>query len=70
MLPLNGHLEVLKWLRENGCPWDMLTYSNAAKNGHLYVLKWLKENGCPWDEMTCAYAAFKRSFRSFTMADI
>jgi len=22
---LNGHLEVLKWLRENGCPWDEFT---------------------------------------------
>ena len=27
----NGHLEVLKWARENGCPWNELTCSCAAK---------------------------------------
>jgi hypothetical protein len=25
-----GHLEVLKWLRENGCPWDEKTCGYAA----------------------------------------
>ena len=44
---LNGHLEVLKWARENGCPWDSFTCSYAALNGHLEVLRWAKENGCP-----------------------
>ena len=43
----NGHLEVLRWLRENGCPWDFTTCSSAAKNGHLEVLQWACENGCP-----------------------
>ena len=52
-----GHLEVLKWLRENGCPWDSCTCYSAAKGGHLEVLKWLRENGCPWDSNTCAHAA-------------
>jgi len=52
-----GHLEVLKWARENGCPWDEETCAYAAKGGHLEVLKWARENGCPWDEWTCAYAA-------------
>jgi len=45
-----GHLEVLKWARENGCPWDERTCANAAEGGHLEVLKWARENGCPWDE--------------------
>jgi len=45
-----GHLEVLKWARENGCPWDKQTCAYAAKGGHLEVLKWARENGCPWDE--------------------
>ena len=44
-----GHLEVLKWARENGCPWDEVTCAYAAKGGHLDVLKWARENGCPWD---------------------
>ena len=42
-----GHLDVLKWTRENGCEWDWRTCSNAAENGHLHVLKWARENGCP-----------------------
>ena len=54
---LNGHLEILKWARENGCPWDSNTCANAALNGHLEVLKWARENGCPWDSATCTYAA-------------
>ena len=53
----NNHLEVLKWARENGCPWNDWTCLYAAQNGHLEVLKWVRENGCPWDEDTCAYAA-------------
>jgi len=46
-----GHLEVLKWARENGCPWDEDTCAGAAEGGHLEVLKWARENGCPWDEV-------------------
>ena len=45
-----GHLEVLKWARENGCPWDEITCTWAAEGGHLDVLKWARENDCPWDE--------------------
>ena len=45
-----GHLEVLKWARANGCPWDEGTCAYAAEGGHLEVLKWARENGCPWDE--------------------
>jgi len=52
-----GHLEVLKWARENGCPWNERTCSCAAKGGHLEVLKWARENGCPWGEQTCSFAA-------------
>ena len=59
MLLMNGHLEVLKWARENGCDWDSNTCSYAAENGHLEVLKWARENGCEWDSDTCAYAARK-----------
>ena len=57
MIALEGHLEVLKWARENGCEWDYLTCAYAAKNGHLEVLKWARENGCDWNSWTCAYAA-------------
>jgi hypothetical protein len=53
----SGHLEVLKWTRENGCHWDKWAYTLAAKNGRLNVLKYLRKNGCPQDEWACAYAA-------------
>ena len=39
-----GHLDMLKYLRENGCPWDAMTW-NFAKDESIRV--WLEENGCP-----------------------
>jgi len=53
----NGHLDVLKWARENACDWDVNTCLYAGMNGHLKVLQWLRANGCPWNSDTCAYAA-------------
>jgi len=52
-----GHLEELKVLRADGCPWDKWTCAWALKGGHLVVLQWLRSNGCPWDEQTCSRAA-------------
>lgn len=45
-----GHLEVLKWLRERGCPWDWdaMTCAHADDGAHLDVLRWARENGCPF----------------------
>ena len=39
---MGGHLEVLKWAHENGCPWNEYTCSSAARGGHLEVLKWAR----------------------------
>lgn len=52
-----GCLKVLKWLKENGCPWDTYTGSYAASNGHIEILKWLKEYNCPWDRRMNSCAA-------------
>ncbi|WZN59600.1 ankyrin repeat protein [Chloropicon roscoffensis] len=54
-----GHVEVLQWLRQNGCPWGNSTCYNAARGGHLDALKWARSQDppCPWGYMTCAYAA-------------
>jgi hypothetical protein len=49
---MGGHLEVLQWVRANGCPWDGWTCSWAAKGGHLEVLQWVRANGCPWFQVT------------------
>ena len=58
---LGGHLEILKWARENGCAWGTtVTCSNLAySEDHLEILKWARENGCPWDSDTCKNAAYK-----------
>ena len=53
----DGQLEVLKWARAKGCPWNSLTCRRAAGGGHLDLLKWARDNGCEWDAWTCAHAA-------------
>ena len=55
----NGHLEVLRWARSQGCPWDGRAPRAAAKGGHLKVLKWLIKEGCPYDKSKCRRAAVK-----------
>ncbi|KAG5178060.1 hypothetical protein JKP88DRAFT_350445 [Tribonema minus] len=52
-----GRLNLLEWLRENGCPWDEHTCSGAAEGGHLEVLRWARANGCPWSQETTWAAA-------------
>jgi hypothetical protein len=52
-----GFLNILKWARKQGCPWDEWTCSAAASNGHLHILKPARIQGCPWDEETCSAAA-------------
>ena len=40
-----GHLEMLQWLREEGCPWNKVVCSHAAvKNSHARVAEWIKRN--------------------------
>ena len=58
-----GHVEVLQWLRQNGCPWgnsasDSTCY-HAAWGGHLDVLKWARSQDppCPWNMTVCSVAA-------------
>ena len=52
-----GHLECMKYLHENGCPWDKSVCEAAAEGGHLESLKYLYENGCPWSEWAREAAA-------------
>lgn len=56
-LASRGHLEILKYAHENGCPWDQWSCRGAAKNGQMEVLKYLHKSGCPCDERTCEAAA-------------
>jgi len=48
---------LLKWARENGCPWNQVVCTKAAMHGHLELLKWAREQGCNWNENTCSFAA-------------
>ena len=47
-----GHLEVLKFVYENGCPWAFYTCSSAAYGGHLDCLKFAHEHGAPLPSYT------------------
>ena len=57
MAARGGHLEVLQWARQHGCPWNEGTSQAAAMGGHLAVLQWAREHDCPWDPGTCYHAA-------------
>ena len=52
-----GHLEILKWLKSEGFPWDERACKRAAQHGHFEILKWLRSEGCPWDASACSRAA-------------
>ena len=45
----SGNLELVQWLRGEGCPWDWYTCAMAVHRGRVEVLRWLRENGCWWD---------------------
>ncbi len=47
----------MKWLKENGCPWDTGTFTYATRNGNLENINWLKENGFSWNTQILANAA-------------
>ena len=55
----DGHLEVLKYLREEAkAPWDSGTASYAAENGHLHILEYLFERKYDqYSEYACWWAA-------------
>lgn len=54
----NGHLDIVKYLHEIGCPWNNHTYYCAVTGGNLEIIKYLHENDCPWSESTCSNAVY------------
>ncbi len=38
---LGGHFKVLRWLKENGCPWCAILDSKTLSNGHFKVITWV-----------------------------
>lgn len=53
----NGHIHILEWAHERGCPWGVDTFRSAARGGNIAVMQWLLDNNCSWDASTCASAA-------------
>ncbi|PNH08368.1 Ankyrin repeat domain-containing protein [Tetrabaena socialis] len=42
-----GSMELLRWLRAWGCPWDDGVFAAVAGGGSEEQLEWLAEQGCP-----------------------
>jgi len=40
-------MDTMKWLLENGCQFNELTFDNAVTNCNLENIEWLWDNGCP-----------------------
>ena len=55
----NGNLELVKWLRGKGCPWDWYTCHFAVDEGHVEVLRWARENGAEMKVETAEQAQQK-----------
>ena len=43
----NGHLDTLKYLRDNNCPWDQRVLIWAEQNKDETMAKYAKDNNCP-----------------------
>ena len=43
----NGHLDTLKYLRDNNCPWDQRVGIWAAQNKDKKMAKYAEDNNCP-----------------------
>jgi len=54
---MNGHLTLLKWLKQEHCPWSENMFSAAARKGHVQVLDWLQQEALDIDDELCSTAA-------------
>ena len=58
-----GNLELVQWLRAEGCPWNWRTCSEAVDQGRVEMLRWVRENGCPWSAEDRDRAAAELEYR-------
>ena len=73
---LIGRLDLLQYLREDGCSWDKNTCYSAVEGSqqpllqkkHLEILQWALENGCPWSKRECLDACAEGSIRDFVIS--
>jgi len=43
----HGHLAVLKWLRDQHCPWDERVLDEAYEKGYKDMFEWARSHRCP-----------------------
>ena len=43
-------MNILRWARRHGAPWDWTTCMYAVSNGQLSTLQWAFEHGAPWSD--------------------
>lgn len=55
-------MEILVWLRQNGCPWGKSTCAQASRDGRLESLMWARAHGAEWGPQVCAVAAKQGHF--------
>ncbi len=53
---VGGHLEAVKYLKDQDCPWDATATEAAAGGGHVKTVAWLADKGCPLSEAALAAA--------------
>jgi hypothetical protein len=39
----NGHLHILKWARENGCPWREQQIVGMVRDRYPEILEWVEQ---------------------------
>ncbi len=58
----NGHMQILIWARNNGCPCSENTIIHAARSGHVGIVKLLLTDYATYDPNIleeCARAAIR-----------
>lgn len=46
-------MDTLRYLKDQGCPWNTDACTAAAEQAWWEALHWLHEHGCPWDARVC-----------------
>jgi hypothetical protein len=42
---VNGHIELLRWLVDNGCPWDARDLREIARRDNVELIMFLQQQG-------------------------
>jgi hypothetical protein len=49
---IEGQLDVVKYMHEEGCPWDYRVCDSAIKRGYQHIVEYAHANGCPCQHTT------------------